>query len=422
MKVLIAGGGIGGLTAALSLHQAGISVRVFESTPRILPLGVGINLLPNASRELCELGLQPELDRLAIRTRAMCYFTRRGRLVIDSACGEHAGYRWPQYSIHRGEFQLMLARALVERAGPDSLVTGHRLADFEQSDSGVTARFVDAGTEESVGSETGDILIAADGLHSTVRERLLPGEGKPLYTGMMTYRGAAVGAPYLDGDAMVIIGDVRQRLVSYPISAALRAKGQSHINWIAVFPRETADADETWDDLTDPAELMSRYRSWQFDWFDIPSIIRRTERIMAFPVYDRDPLSQWTFGRATLLGDAAHPLIPVSSSGAVQAIIDGRALAYALARANDPVAGLKAYEEDRLPKANAVVRASRENGPDEVLELARERVPETAENVYDYVPRDELQAVLDDFKEKAGFGVDRLNNLPGYNTWTRSGF
>ena len=415
MKAIIAGAGIGGLTAGLSLQRAGLEVRIFESVAEIQPLGVGINILPNACRELCELGLQNELDQIAIRTRAMRYFTRRGKLVISSPCGEYAGYRWPQYSLHRGQLQMMLARVFRERAGDTQLVTGHHLADFEQNDERVAATFIDPESQAVIHQEEADILIGADGLHSVVRRKLLPREGQPLFTGMITFRGATVGSPYLDGESMIIVGDKRQRLVSYPISATARKRGESHINWIAVFPTDETMPDESWNSLADPAELMIRYRDWVFDWLDIPELIGRTEKVLAFPVYDRDPLSRWTVGRVTMLGDAAHPLIPVSSSGAVQAIIDGRALAYALAMQGDPVLGLRAYEDDRIAKANAVVLASRENGPDEVLELARFQAPEDAEDIHDYIPHAELQSVLDEFKDKAGFGIDRLNNLPSYN-------
>ena len=172
--------------------------------------------------------------------------------------------------------------------------------------------------------------------------------------------------------------------------------------------------EEDWGKLTRPDNLVELYRDWQFDWLDVPGIISATEQIFEFPIYDRDPLQRWTFGRASLLGDAAHPLIPVSSSGAVHAIIDGRALAYALSGEGDPAAGLKAYEADRLPKANRVVLASRENGPDEVLEVVRNECPDDADNIHDYVGMDRLQAVIDDFKHRSGFAIDTLNNTPSY--------
>lgn len=413
-KAIITGGGIGGLAAALSLHEAGIDVTVFESAAEIRPLGVGINLLPNACRELCDLGLQTELDRIAIRTRAMCYYTRRGKLVIRSDCGVHAGYRWPQFSVHRGEFQLLMARVFAERAGAAKLVTGHRLVHTHQDESRVTAQFAGPNSDDVIATVQADILIGADGLHSAARKQLLPHEGRPLFSGMVTFRGSTLAPPYLGGESMIIVGDRRQRLVSYPISRQAQLQGESHINWIAAFPSADGGYEESWTNLADPMELAEHYRDWKFDWLDIPALLEATDKVLAFPVYDRDPLPRWTFGRVTLLGDAAHPLIPVSSSGAVQAIIDGRALAFALARHADPLDALQAYQTDRLPKANAVVLASRENGPDEVLEIARKKVPDDARNVHDYVNPGELKAVLDDFKEKAGLGVDTLNNRPSY--------
>ena len=415
MHVLIAGAGIGGLTAALSLEQAGIEATVFESVEQIVPLGVGINILPHASRELIALGLQDELDRIAIRTRSMKYFSRRGKLAISVPCGEYAGYNWPQYSLHRGELQMLLLETFRQRAGADRVVAGHQLAGFRQDDNSITATFIDPASKRPLADVTGDILIGADGLHSVTRKTLYPDEGAAVYAGMVCFRGAVHGAPYLDGESMVICGDNRLRLVSYPISGRLQANGQSHINWIAAVPFVTDQRqEEDWGKLTRPDNLVELYRDWQFDWLDVPGIISATEQIFEFPIYDRDPLQRWTFNRVGLLGDAAHPLIPVSSSGAVHAIIDGRALASALSGEGDPVAGLKAYEADRLPKANRVVLASRENGPDEVLEVVRNECPDDADNIHDYVGMDRLQAVIDEFKQRSGFAIDILNNTPSY--------
>ena len=415
MHVLIAGAGIGGLTAALSLEQAGIEATVFESVEQIVPLGVGINILPHASRELIALGLRDELDRIAIRTRAMKYYSRRGKLAISVPCGEYAGYLWPQYSLHRGELQMLLLETFRQRAGAHRVVSGHELAGFEQNEHSVTANFIDPPSKQRIAEVTGDLLIGADGLHSATRKTLYPDEGAAVYAGMVCFRGAVKGAPYLDGESMVICGDNRLRLVSYPISGTLQKSGQSHINWIAAVPFVTDKRqEEDWGKLTRPDNLVELYGDWQFDWLDVPGIISATEQIFEFPIYDRDPLQQWTFDRVSLLGDAAHPLIPVSSSGAVHAIIDGRALAYALARARDPVAGLKTYEADRLPKANRVVLASRENGPDEVLEIVRNECPDEADEIHDYVSGDRLQSVIDDFKQRSGFAIETLNTSPTY--------
>jgi len=415
MKILIAGAGIGGLTAALSLNKIGIEVKVFESVSEMRPLGVGINILPHASRELIALGLQEKLDRFAIRTRSMQYFTRRGKLVLSVPCGEYAGYNWPQYSLHRGEFQIMLLNTLKQRAGENSVITGHQLVDFQQDESSVTASFIDPATGKSLDNETADVLIGGDGLHSAVRKKLYPSEGAPVFASMVCFRGSVESKPYLDGESMIVCGDKRLRLVSYPISRTLMEKASSHINWIAAVPFETdTPQEEDWSKLAEPEALLKLYRDWKFDWLDVPELISQTKQVFEFPVYDRDPLIQWTFGRVTLLGDAAHPLIPVSSSGAVHAIIDGRALAYAMGTSPDPVTGLKAFEEDRLRKANQVVIASRQNGPDEVLEIVKDECPEDAADIYQHVEKSRLEAVIDEFKERSGFGIDTLNNLPSY--------
>jgi 2-polyprenyl-6-methoxyphenol hydroxylase-like FAD-dependent oxidoreductase len=423
MKVLIAGAGIGGLTAALSLQRAGIEVLVHEAAAEILPLGVGINVLPHASREFIELGLEKEVDEFAIRTTAMNYYTADGNLVISQPCGLHAGYKWPQWSLHRGDLHMMLLRVFKKRAGGNKVVTDAALIDFEDAKGGgVTARF----KHERVGGYSTvecDVLVGADGLHSATRKYLYPNEGKPIYAGFVVYRAAVEAAQYLDGKTMVIIGDKRLRLVAYPVSSALqrRGDGSSQINWIGVLPMAENEAPtENWENLSEQEKLKPRYANWRFDWIDIPELMAATQDIYEFPVYDRDPLDQWTFGRVTMLGDAAHPLIPVSSSGAVQAIIDGRALAYALATHDDPSEGLQAYEADRLETANATVRASRANGPDEVLEIVKERCPEGTANIHDYVSHEELQAVIDDFKEKTGFGIDTLNSRRSYQIDARS--
>jgi len=417
LKVIVAGAGIGGLTAALSLQKVGIDVVVYEATAEILPLGVGLNVLPHASRELIALGLEKEIDNFAIRTTAMNYYNCEGKLVIGQPCGLNAGYKWPQWSMHRGDLQSMLLRVFKARAGDDKVVSDAALEDFLEHDNGkVTVTFRRREIGGSFEAEC-DVLIGADGLHSATRKKLYPQEGKPVYSGIVVYRAAVEAPQYLDGKTMVIMGDKRLRLVSYPLSSQLlsRGEGKSLINWIGVLPIDADQAPpEDWVNLSEQQKLKPLYKNWVFDWIDVPEIMEATSEIFEFPVYDRDPLSQWSFGRVTLLGDAAHPLIPVSSNGAVQAILDGRALAYALATHDDPTRGLKAYENDRLEKANRVVVASRENGPDEVLEIAHQRCPAGVDNVQDYVSLQELQQVIENFKEKAGFGVESLNARPSY--------
>lgn len=413
--VIVAGGGIGGLTAALSLHRIGVDVTVFESNHEILPMGVGINLLPQAVRELIALDLQPQLDASAIRTRAMAYYTNRAKPVLSVPCGLYGGYEWPQYSIHRGELQMLLLRSFQDLAGQDRVRTGHHLADFEQTEENVTAHFVDRVTGQAVASASADVLIGADGIHSALRTRLFPGEGAPVYSGIMVYRGAVEREPLLDGETMVIVGDLRKKIVAYPISTNAHSRGRSLVNWLVAMKVDADEVEEDWNRRVGGDRLAAEYGDWRFDWLDVPEIIRCTEQIFEYPLQDRDPLPQWTFGRISLLGDAAHPMIPVSSNGAVQAIIDGRALAYALAGNDDPVAALQAYEAERLPQANRVVDVSRKNGPDEILEIVRRECPEDAEDIHRHVPVTRLQAVIDDFKTQAGFDPATLNNKPSYD-------
>ncbi len=421
MKVIIAGAGIGGLTAALSLQRAGIDCVVYESVAEIKPLGVGLNILPHAAREFIDLGLEEQIDRFAIRTTAMNYYTREGRLVISQPCGLHAGYRWPQWSVLRGDMQMLLLDTFRQRAGADKVISDARLAGFEQQPNGrVRARFERraGGGGASTLVDEGDILVGADGLHSVTRRQLYPDEGPPVYSGMVLYRCAVEADQYLDGKTMVIIGDRSLKIVAYPISRRLldEGRGRSLVNWIAALAIDENKAPtEDWDKVTEQQRLLPLYKDWRFDWIHVPKMMRESDRILEFPLYDRDPLDRWSFGRVTLLGDAAHPLIPVSSNGAVQAIIDGRALAYALASEATPETGLQAYEADRLERANAVVRASRQNGPDEVLEIVKRRCPPGAADIHAHVPLAELQQVIDDFKERAGFGLHTLNSRRSYD-------
>lgn len=417
MKVVIAGAGIGGLTAALSLQRAGIDCVVYESVAEIKPLGVGLNLLPHAARELIELGLQEEIDRIAIRTTAMNYYTGDGRLVISQPCGLHAGYHWPQWSVLRGDLQMLLLETFKARAGADKVVSDARLVGFTEIAGRVRVEFA-CGDGRTRLVDEGDVLAGADGLHSATRRCLYPHGGPPVYSGLVLYRCAVETDQYLDGKTMVIIGDKMLKIVAYPISKPLQdaGEGKSLVNWIAALTVDEHQAPtEDWDRASEQQRLLPLYQDWTFDWIDVPKILRESERILEFPLYDRDPLDRWTFGRVTLLGDAAHPLIPVSSNGAVQAIIDGRALAYALATTGSPEAGLQAYEADRLERANEVVRSSRQNGPDEVLEIVKRRVPAGVADIHEHVPLLELQQVIDDFKERAGYGVNTLNHRPSYH-------
>lgn len=175
MRVIVVGGGIAGLTCALSLHAAGFAPRVYEAARKVEAVGVGINLLPHAVRELAELGLDGELDSVALPPHRLSYHDRAGGTVWEEPLGRAAGYHWPQYSVHRGRLQLLLLTAVRERLGPDSVRTGLLFRGFEQSAGGVRAHFLDRSSGRPV-VDDGDVLVGADGIDSVVRSRLYPDE------------------------------------------------------------------------------------------------------------------------------------------------------------------------------------------------------------------------------------------------------
>lgn len=292
MKVLVAGGGIAGMATALSLHQAGIDARVFESVSEIGAMGVGINLQPNAVRELCELGLADDLAATGIPTSTLAYYNKHGQRIWAEPRGLAAGYRWPQYSIHRGDLLMLLARAVRDRLGEECIVTQHHLASFTQDAEGVVANFIDRRSGATVGSYRGDALIGADGIHSAVRASLYPHEGDPRFCGQMMWRAAIESTPYLDGRTHAISGHRDQKFLVYPMSATACSRGRSLINWIAelTVPGPTPRAD--WNRKVDKAVFAGAFAGWRFDWLDVPALINATESVYEFPKVDRDPIRQ----------------------------------------------------------------------------------------------------------------------------------
>jgi 2-polyprenyl-6-methoxyphenol hydroxylase-like FAD-dependent oxidoreductase len=411
MTVIVAGAGIAGLTLALSLHQAGMPVQVYESVEEITPLGVGINVLPHAVRELTELGLQPALATTAIPTAALAYHSRHGQLIWREPRGLAAGYRWPQFSIHRGDLQMILLAAARARLGEDAIRLGHHLAGFEQGGDGVVARFTHRRTGESLGEARGSVLIGADGIHSTLRAQFVPNEGPPIWNGAILWRGTTEAAPFLGGRTMIMAGHEFQKFVAYPISAEADARGRSLVNWIAEkkFAPDHAWRREDWNRPADIAEFLPDFETWRFDWLDIPGLIRGARAVYEFPMVDRDPLPRWSHGRATLLGDAAHPMYPIGSNGASQGILDARVLTRELLRHGTTSAALEAYEAERRPATARIVLANRGNGPEQVMQMVQERAPDGFARIEDVLSPEELEGAAAGYKRIAGFDVGELN-------------
>jgi len=414
MTVLIAGGGIGGLTLALSLHQIGVPVRVFESVPQLRPLGVGINVLPHAVRELVELGLMDKLDASGVRTKELAYFSKRGQPIWSEPRGLDAGYKWPQFSIHRGILQQILLDTATERLGEQNILTSHHLSAWSETPNGVRAEFIDRVTGKPAGSHEGSLLIAADGIHSAVREKLYPNEGPPIWNGRILWRGITAGNAFLSGRTMIMAGHEILKFVCYPISKEPDASGKLQINWIAErhMPPTYQWRREDYNRTADLNEFLPWFEDWRFDWLDVPGLIKNCAHAYEYPLVDRDPLQRWTFGPVTLLGDAAHPMYPIGSNGASQAILDARVLTREILAHGPTNAALLAYEAERRPATTDLVMLNRRNGPEQVMQLVEERAPDGYKVVTDVLSQQELEDIAANYKRVAGFQVEALNAKP----------
>jgi 2-polyprenyl-6-methoxyphenol hydroxylase-like FAD-dependent oxidoreductase len=399
-EVIIVGAGIGGLTLGLALHEAKIPCRIFESAAEIKAVGVGINLLPHATKELAALGLEQALADVAIATTDATFFNRFGQLIYQEPLGRAAGYDHPQFSIHRGDLQRVLLDSFVARAGHDRLLTNRHCVGVEQDATGVAV----------TGRSTvrGGVAIACDGINSVIRKQLFPDEGEPRYSGVNMWRGVTRWKPMLSGASMVRAGWLSHgKMVIYPIRG-VDADGLQLVNWVAEI--ETPNyRKRDWNRPGSLDDFLPAFSGWHFEWLDVPAFIRAADSVLEFPMVDQDPLPRWTFGRVTLLGDAAHPMVPRGSNGAGQAILDARALTAALTGNPDPVAALAAYEQQRLEATTRIVLTNRSNPPDAILREVFQRSGDRPFNaIEDVISREELVGLSEGYKRIAGYSKDAL--------------
>ena len=416
IDVAIVGGGIGGLATALALHAKGIACTVFEAVEQVRPLGVGINLLPHSVRVLAGLGLQPTIAASAVETAELAYFNKHGQPIWSEPRGLAGGYAYPQFSIHRGRLQMILLEAASARLPAGAIRTAHALTRFEDDGGLVTLHFADRSGAPRAPVRA-RAVIAADGIHSTVRRTFLPDEGPARFSGRMLWRATTRARPFLTGRSMIQAGHQDQKFVCYPIQQVPDADGRVTINWIAELrvPEGTTPAREDWNKRVDKAVFREPFARWTFDWLDVPALIDGAEAIFEFPMVDRDPLARWTHGRVTLLGDAAHPMYPIGSNGASQGILDAEAMADAMAatgfpsRSADPADAFARYEDARREATGRIVLSNRQNGPDQVMQIAEERAPHGFAHVHDVIPREELEAISARYKQLAGFSHAQVN-------------
>ncbi len=407
MNVIIVGGGIGGLTAALALERIGIRPTVYEAVEEIRPLGVGINLLPHATRVLADHGLLYTLMATAIETKELIYFNKFGQEIWCEPRGIAAGYAMPQLSIHRGALQMILLRAAQERLGIERIKTGYRLVDIGPGGSGgARAQFVEVRSGTTYQSHA-DVIIAADGIHSVVRATFCREEGPPKWNGIVLCRATSEAPPILSGRSMIIVGYPGRRLIAYPISKAHAARGSSLINWVAEVAHDPADSlpREDWNRRGDLSSILPLFEPWTFDWLNVPDLMRAAEIVYEYPCVDRDPLGRWTSGRVTLLGDAAHPMYPIGSNGASQAILDAKALAGALSSEPDPDRALAMYEAMRRPATAQIVYSNRRQGPSEIQAIVEQRAPNGFDRIESVISTAELEEIAARYKSVAGFGL-----------------
>ncbi|MGY3590675.1 2-polyprenyl-6-methoxyphenol hydroxylase-like FAD-dependent oxidoreductase [Bradyrhizobium sp. USDA 4341] len=407
MKAIIVGGGIGGLTTALMLRSRGISCELYEQSETIRELGVGINTLPHAIRELAGLGLLDKLDEVAIRTYELFYLTRHGQQVWHEKRGLDAGHDVPQFSVHRGRLQSVIHQAVIDRLGADAIRTGCRLGSFTQDEGGVSAYFFDR-SGSHVQTARGDILIGADGIHSKVRQTLFPNEGGPCWNGLMLWRGATDWPAFLTGRSMIIAGGLNAKAVIYPIAPG-SSPASRLTNW-AVLVRigdgsSPPPRREGWSNLGRRDEMMPYVTGFTIPQVDFAGLINATPEFWEYPCCDRDPLPYWSSGRVTLLGDAAHPMYPVGSNGASQAILDARCLADMLARAEHPRQALAGYERQRLPMTADIVASNRRGGPEGVIDAVEQLAPQGFTDVDTILNYEAREAIVRGYAAKAGFAA-----------------
>lgn len=403
MKVAILGGGIAGLALALGLHERGVDCEVFESVAEVKEMGVGITLLPHATKELAALGLLPQLEAVAIENLESVFFNRYGQFVYKELRGRHDGYANPELGIHRGKLHRIMFDHVVQRLGAQRVHTGHRCVRVDQTDTQAHIRFeLSNGDTRHVSA---DVAVACDGVNSTVRRQFFP-DDTLCFAGINTWRGVTIHTPILTGKSYLRIGSIETgKMVIYPIVDNVDGRGNQLINWMAEIQLPDTPMND-WNKLGDPKDCVGYFKDWRFPWLDVPQLILSAERVFEYPMVDKDALPRWSFGRITLMGDAAHPMYPRGSNGSAQGLIDARSLADLLAHSSDWPSALQQYQDLRLPATARVVATNRSTPPDFIIMKADELSGgQPFEDIDRLISQAELRQISDHYKQVAGFAA-----------------
>lgn len=412
LKIAVVGGGIAGLALALNLKRRGLACDVYESVPVVKELGVGITLLPHGMRELAALGVQAKLEAAGIENLESVFYNRYGQYIYSEPRGRYAGYAVPEVGIHRGKLHLILFDEALAELGPQHIHTGHRCTGVKQDASGATVHFADSITGAALPSVKADVVVACDGINSAIRKQLYPGE-KMAFSGINTWRGVTRHKPILTGKSYMRIGSIETgKMVIYPIVDNIDAEGNQLINWVAEIQSEAKTMND-WNQSGKAEDFLDIFKHWKFDWLDVPALIANASQILEYPMVDKDPVAQWTFGRITLMGDAAHPMYPRGSNGSAQSLIDARTLADQLVQNDDPLAALKSYETLRLEPTATIVRTNRSTPPDFIIMKADELSGgKPFRHIDDLISQAELKAISDNYANIAGFSRDAVSQMP----------
>jgi 2-polyprenyl-6-methoxyphenol hydroxylase-like FAD-dependent oxidoreductase len=410
-RVVIVGGGIAGLAAALTLHQIGVPCVVLEAVREMRPLGVGINLQPNAVRELYDLGFtEDDLDWVGVPAKEWALVGLNGNDIYSEPRGRLAGYKWPQYAVHRGLFHTVLHAKVVERLGPQSVVLGVRATGYRKHPGGgVSAHVVRA--DGSSSQISGTLLIGADGIHSAIRAQMHPSPPPIHWGGAVMWRGTTKAKPIRTGSSFIGLGTHRQRMVIYPISYPDPKTGLATINWIA---EVTFDNSEGWQKTgwfrqVGIDDCLPHFKDWGWDWIDVPALLEGADTVFENPMIDRDPVSTWQDGPVILIGDAAHAMYPTGSNGGSQAIVDARVLGAAMLEHGVTETALTAFDAKLCGSISQLILRNRGAGPFGLLNMIDERCGGIFDNIDDVIPAEERAQFMAVYQAAAGFAKETLN-------------